>query len=98
MSEKNSRKTLEGVVTSDKADKTVTVTVTRQVQHPLFKKIIKRSTKLLAHDETNQCKQGDTVVIKEVAPISKRKRWMVVNVVKHGMQETAAEIKDGSEN
>ncbi len=98
MSEKNSRKTLEGVVTSDKADKTVTVTVTRQVQHPLFKKIIKRSTKLLAHDETNRCKQGDTVVIKEVAPISKRKRWMVVSVVKQGMQETAAEIKDGSEN
>ncbi|PKL91843.1 MAG: 30S ribosomal protein S17 [Candidatus Goldiibacteriota bacterium HGW-Goldbacteria-1] len=98
MSEKNNRKTLEGFITSDKADKTVTVTVTRQVQHPLFKKIIKRSTKVLAHDEKNECKEGDTVVIKEVAPISKRKRWMVVKVVKRGRQDAAAEIKDGSEN
>jgi small subunit ribosomal protein S17 len=98
MSEKNSRKTLEGLITSDKADKTVTVTVTRQVQHPLFKKIIKRSTKVLAHDEKNECKAGDTVIIKEVAPISKRKRWMVVNIVKRGRQDAAAEIKDGSEN
>ncbi|MBN2753328.1 MAG: 30S ribosomal protein S17 [Candidatus Goldbacteria bacterium] len=98
MSEKNNRKTLEGLITSDKADKTVTVTVTRQVQHPLFKKIIKRSTKVLAHDEKNECKAGDTVIIKEVAPISKRKRWMVVNVVKRGRQDAAAEIKDGSEN
>ncbi|RMD61286.1 MAG: 30S ribosomal protein S17 [Alphaproteobacteria bacterium] len=72
------RRILQGVVVSDKADKTVIVLVERRVMHPMYKKIIKRSKKYHAHDETNQYKVGDVVRIEECRPISKSKTWRVV--------------------
>ncbi len=72
------RRVLTGRVTSDKMDKTITVLVERRVMHPLYKKFIRRSKKYAAHDEINQCREGDTVSIEECRPISKRKTWMVV--------------------
>jgi small subunit ribosomal protein S17 len=72
------RRVLEGVVTSDKMDKTVTVLVERRFMHPKYKKYIKRSSKYAAHDENNSVKEGDTVQIIECAPISKRKTWTVI--------------------
>ncbi len=72
------RRVLQGTVTSDKADKTVTVLVERRVMHPVYKKYITKSKKYAAHDETNACKAGDFISIIECAPISKRKRWTVV--------------------
>ena len=72
------RRVLTGRVTSDKMDKTVTVLVDRRVIHPLYKKFIRRSKKYAAHDEANTCKVGDTVLILECPPISKRKTWTVV--------------------
>jgi small subunit ribosomal protein S17 len=74
------RRELQGVVTSDVCDKTVTVLVERRVMHPLYKKFIVRSKKYLAHDETNQIKTGAKVTIRECRPLSKRKRWEVVSV------------------
>ena len=74
-------RTKTGRVTSNKADKTVTVLLERQVKHPLYGKYIKRSTKVQAHDEKNDCNEGDTVVIAECRPISKRKSWRLVEVV-----------------
>lgn len=73
------RRVLQGVVVSDKAEKTVTVLVERRVMHPIYKKFVKRSKKYLAHDENGAAKMGDTVDIIECAPISKRKRWTLVN-------------------
>ena len=72
------RRELQGVVVSDKADKTITVLVERRVMHPVYKKIIKRSKKYAAHDEGNQHKVGDKVRIEECRPISKSKSWRVV--------------------
>ena len=72
------RRILQGVVVSDKADKTVTVLVERRVMHPIYKKIIKRSKRYHAHDEANACKTGDTVRIRECRPISKTKSWEIV--------------------
>jgi small subunit ribosomal protein S17 len=72
------RRVLTGRVTSDKMDKTVTVSVQRRVMHPLYKKFIRRSKKYAAHDEANLCKVGDTVRIEECKPLSKRKTWLVV--------------------
>jgi len=72
------RRVLQGRVTSDKTDKTVTVVVERRVMHPLYKKFITRSKKYHAHDEENRCKIGDLVKIRECAPISKTKRWEVI--------------------
>jgi small subunit ribosomal protein S17 len=71
---------LKGRVVSDKMNKTVTVLVDRRVMHPLYKKVIRRSKKYAAHDESNVCKIGDTVVILESPPISKRKTWVVVEL------------------
>jgi small subunit ribosomal protein S17 len=71
-------KTLQGVVTSNKMDKTITVRVTRKVKHPLYGKIITRFTKLHAHDPENQCLEGDWVVIQESKPMSKTKNWVLV--------------------
>ena len=73
------KRTLQGVVVSDKMDKTVTVQVQRQFKHPLYKKFIKRTKKDAAHDENNVCKVGDQVQIRETRPISKRKTWEVVS-------------------
>jgi len=82
MSEQNVKKrTLTGLVVSDKMDKTITVKVERQVQHPLYGKYIKRSSKVHAHDEANECKIGDTVTVIESRPLSKTKSWQLVEVV-----------------
>lgn len=81
MAERNLRKQRVGVVTSDKMDKTVVVHVTEHVRHPLYKKYIKRTFRLKAHDEQNQCGEGDTVRVMETRPISKDKRWRVVDIV-----------------
>ena len=72
------RRILQGTVVSDKTDKTVVVLVERRVMHPIYKKFIKRSKKYMAHDETNACKIGDRVKIRECRPISKRKCWEVL--------------------
>ena len=72
------KRVLNGRVTSDKMDKTVTVLVDRRVMHPLYKKFIRRSKKYAAHDELNECKIGDMVRIEECMPISKRKTWTVI--------------------
>jgi small subunit ribosomal protein S17 len=79
--ERNLRKTRVGVVSSDKMDKTVVVSVETLVEHPLYKKRIKRTTKFKAHDEQNQCKVGDKVRIMETRPLSKDKRWRVVEII-----------------
>ncbi len=72
------KRILQGVVVSDKQDKTVVVSVERQVMHPVYKKFIKKSKKYAAHDENNQFKVGDTVRIEECAPVSKNKTWTVI--------------------
>ncbi|TBW55936.1 30S ribosomal protein S17 [Marinobacter halodurans] len=74
-------RTLSGKVVSNKMDKSIVVLVERQVKHPLYGKYIKRSTKIHAHDESNQCNIGDTVRIEETRPISKTKSWSLVDVV-----------------
>jgi small subunit ribosomal protein S17 len=79
--ERNLRKTRVGVVTSDKMDKTVVVSVETLVEHPLYKKRIKRTKKFKAHDEQNQCKIGDKVRIMETRPLSKDKRWRVIEII-----------------
>lgn len=73
-----------GSVTSVKMDKTITVLVERQLKHPLYKKYIRRSTKMHAHDEENRCKEGDYVIIEECRPISKTKSWRLVEILSHG--------------
>ena len=70
-----------GIVTSNKMQKTVVVTVERQITHPLYKRVVRRSAKFLAHDEKNQCKIGDTVRIEQTRPLSARKRWRVVDII-----------------
>ena len=79
--ERNLRKTRVGTVVSDKMDKTVVVAVTDSVQHPLYKKILKRTVKFKAHDENNECGTGDRVKIMETRPLSKDKRWRVVEIL-----------------
>ncbi len=74
-------RTVTGRVTSDKMDKTITVLIERRVKHPLYGKYVKRSTKLHAHDEQNECKEGDVVTIEECRPLSKSKAWRLVKVV-----------------
>jgi len=81
MVERNLRKTKLGVVSSNKMDKTITVSVERKVKHPLYGKFVKKSTKFHAHDEKNECSIGDTVKIMESRPMSKTKRWRLVEVV-----------------
>ncbi len=79
--ERNLRKTRVGKVVSDKMDKTVVVAIVDNVKHPLYKKIIKRTVKLKAHDEMNECKIGDRVEVMETRPLSKDKRWRVTNIL-----------------
>jgi small subunit ribosomal protein S17 len=76
-------RTLQGTVVSDKMDKTITVLIERKVKHPVYGKFIKRSTKVHAHDEANVCKTGDTVIVEQCRPISKSKKWRLVQVVGH---------------
>ena len=80
MSERNLRKTRVGIVASDKMDKTVVVAIQDNVKHPLYKKIIKNTVKFKAHDENNECHIGDRVLVMETRPLSKDKRWRVVEI------------------
>ena len=75
------KRVLTGVIVSDKGDKTVVVNVERKVKHPLYGKIVRRSTKLKAHDEANEAHVGDTVRVVETRPLSKSKRWRVVEIL-----------------
>ena len=79
--ERNLRKTRTGKVVSDKMDKTIVVAVEEHVKHPLYKKIVKDTYKLKAHDENNECHVGDIVKVMETRPLSKDKRWRLVNIV-----------------
>ena len=81
MEERNLRKTRIGKVVSDKMDKTIVVAVVDNVKHPLYGKIVKRTYKLKAHDENNECKMGDRVKVMETRPLSKDKRWRLVEIV-----------------
>lgn len=81
MEERNLRKVRTGKVVSDKMDKTIVVAVEDHVKHPLYKKIVKRTYKLHAHDENNECKVGDTVKVMETRPLSKTKRWRLVEIM-----------------
>jgi small subunit ribosomal protein S17 len=79
--ERNARKTRIGMVVSDKMAKTVVVSIERRVQHPVYGKMVRRTKKLKAHDEQNEAKTGDTVRIMETRPLSKDKRWRVVEII-----------------
>ena len=79
--ERNLRKTRVGIVTSDKMDKTIVVSIVDNVKHPLYGKIVKRTYKLKAHDENNDCKIGDRVKVMETRPLSKDKRWRLVEII-----------------
>ncbi len=79
--ERNLRKTRIGKVVSDKMDKTIVVAVENSIKHPLYKKIIKRTAKLKAHDENNECKEGDVVKVMETRPLSREKRWRLVSII-----------------
>ncbi len=81
MSGDSKARTVTGTVTSNKMDKSITVLVERRVKHPLYHKIIRRSTKMHAHDEANECGIGDTVLIQECRPLSKTKSWRLVEVL-----------------
>tara|TARA_R110000868_G_scaffold253250_2_gene509918 strand:+ start:301 stop:552 length:252 start_codon:yes stop_codon:yes gene_type:complete len=74
-------RTVQGRVVSNKMEKSITVAVERKVKHPIYGKFIKRTTKLHAHDETNQCNEGDVVTLRECRPLSKSKNWMLVDVI-----------------
>lgn len=81
------KRTLQGVVTSSAGDKSATILIERRIKHPLYGKIIKRSTKVRLHDEENECNKGDTILIEECRPMSKTKSWKLVKIV-----EKAAEL------
>lgn len=81
MEVRNLRKTRTGRVVSNKMDKTITVLIERKVKHPIYGKFVNKSTKFMAHDEKNECGIGDTVSIMEIRPLSKNKRWRLVEIV-----------------
>ena len=83
--ERNLRKTRVGIVTSDKMDKTIVVSIVDNVKHPLYGKIVKRTDKLKAHEENNECKIGDRVKVMETRPLSKDKRWRLVEIIEKAM-------------
>lgn len=87
MNATNLKRTLTGTVVSDKMDKTVTVLIERKIKHPLLGKIMRVSKKYHAHDETNECGQGDVVVIEECRPLSKTKAWRVAKLVEKAQAE-----------
>ena len=76
-----SNRTLTGVVVSDKMDKSITVVVERRVKHPVYGKFMRRSTKVYAHDEANECNEGDTVMVEQCRPLSKSKTWRLVKIL-----------------
>ena len=81
MAERSNKKVFIGVVTSSKMDKTISVSIERRVRHPLYNKYVKKTTKLMAHDEKNECGVGDTVRIMETRPLSRHKRWRLVEIM-----------------
>ena len=81
MADRNLRKTRTGVVTSNKMDKTITISVERRLRHPIYGKFVKKTNKFMAHDEKNDCNIGDTVRIMETRPLSKSKRWRLVEII-----------------
>ncbi|MDR2546917.1 MAG: 30S ribosomal protein S17 [Lachnospiraceae bacterium] len=83
MVKRNLRKTRTGKVSSNKMDKTIVVKIESRVKHPLYGKIVKRTYKLKAHDENNECKIGDMVKIMETRPVSREKRWRLVEITEH---------------
>ena len=85
MSDRGNKKTLIGLVASDKMDKTVVVEVTRRMKHPMYHKYIQRRKRYKAHDEANDCKAGDRVLIEECRPISKQKRWRIKQVIERAV-------------
>lgn len=89
-----SRQEKVGIVTSNKMQKTVVVTVERRVIHPLYKRVVRSSRKFLAHDEKNECHVGDTVRIRETRPLSRQKRWRVIQVIAKAAQ--VAPVPEGS--
>lgn len=80
-----SARSVTGKVTSNKGDKTIAVMIERRVKHPLYKKYVRRSTRVLAHDEDNSCQEGDWVQVEECRPISKRKSWRLVKVLERAL-------------
>lgn len=80
-------RSVTGKVVSDGMDKTITVLIERRVKHPMYGKYVRKSTKLLAHDESNECKVGDTVTIAECRPLSKRKSWRLERIVERAVQD-----------
>ena len=87
MGERNLRKVMIGTVTSDKMDKTIVVSVETNVKHPIYGKIVKRTYKLKAHDEENKCQVGDKVKVMETRPLSKDKRWRLVEVLEKAVKK-----------
>jgi small subunit ribosomal protein S17 len=85
--EEKRKRTLVGRVVSDKMDKTVSVAIERLIKHPAYGKYIRRTSKVMAHDENNECKAGDRVAISECRPVSKNKAWTVVNVVERAQEQ-----------
>jgi small subunit ribosomal protein S17 len=81
MAERNARKTRQGMVVSAAMDKTITVELMRTLRHPVYDRVVKRRSKLYAHDEENQCGVGDTVLVAETRPLSKMKRWRLVKIL-----------------
>jgi len=79
--ERNLRKTRVGIVTSSKMEKSITVSIERKIQHPIYGKSLKRTKKFIVHDEENTCNEGDTVKIMETRPLSKRKKWRLLEVI-----------------
>lgn len=91
------RKQFIGTVVSDKMDKTVVVMVETLVKHPLYGKYVKRRKKYMAHDENNECRVGDKVLIEETRPLSRRKRWRVRQILERGKVITTEEASEGGE-
>jgi small subunit ribosomal protein S17 len=81
MEQRGLRKTRIGIVIKDKMDKTITIAIERKVSHPIYKKYFKKTTKLMAHDEKSECRVGDKVKVMETRPLSKNKRWRMVEIV-----------------
>ena len=79
--DRGNRKSITGIVSSDKMDKSRVIVVERRVKHPLYKKYVKKTSKFMAHDEKNESHIGDTVIIMETRPLSRRKRWRLVEIV-----------------
>lgn len=83
--ERNNRKEIQGKVVSDKRDKTITIVIERKIKHPLYGKVMKKSKKFQAHDENNECNIGDIVKVMETRPLSKTKRWRLVEIVQRAI-------------